>query len=150
VTAKVSFNGQDLNPVRDIADHVSLSSLFNCQKTDGKNRPNLIKSSKNHPNQIRLNSHQLHQETLERVRRPPEAPPLSFDERRYRPKVSGRQHACDTFLKKSSQESVFLSFSALHSLIIRHFAGQTSPSCAIALRISQSALLEKGTRTGVI
>ncbi|MCR6503077.1 hypothetical protein MUO32_29115, partial [Shinella sp. CPCC 101442] len=81
MTAKVSFNGQDRNPIRDLADHVSLSSLFNCQKTDGQYRPNLFKSSKNHPNQIRLNSHQLHQETLERVRRPPEAPPLSFDGR---------------------------------------------------------------------
>jgi len=35
VTAKVSFNGQALRPVRDPADHVSLSSIFNCQKTDG-------------------------------------------------------------------------------------------------------------------
>ncbi|WP_421594417.1 hypothetical protein, partial [Shinella sp. M27] len=45
------------------------------------NRPNLVRSSKNILNQIRPYSHQLHQETLERVRRPPEAPPLSFDGR---------------------------------------------------------------------
>ena len=70
-----------LKSTRDLADHVSLSSLFNCQKTDGQYRPNLVRSSKNILNQIRLYSHQLRQETLERVRRPPEAPPLSFDGR---------------------------------------------------------------------
>ena len=70
-----------LKSTRDLADHVSLSSLFNCQKTDGQYRPNLFRSSKNNLNQIRPYSHQLHQETLERVRRPPEAPPLSFDGR---------------------------------------------------------------------
>ena len=70
-----------LKSTRDLADHVSLSSLFNCQKTDGQFRLNLVRRSKNILNQIRLYSHQLHQETLERVRRPPEAPPLSFDGR---------------------------------------------------------------------
>ncbi|UNK37535.1 hypothetical protein MNR02_16950 [Shinella sp. H4-D48] len=33
-------------PIRDIADHVSLSSLFNCQITDGQYRPSLLQSSK--------------------------------------------------------------------------------------------------------
>ena len=78
-----------LKSTRDLADHVSLSSLFNCQKTDGQYRPNLIRSSKNTLNQIRLYSHQLHQETLERVRRPPEAPPLSFDGRVIGPHFRG-------------------------------------------------------------
>ncbi|MCJ8057320.1 hypothetical protein GB928_028945, partial [Shinella curvata] len=58
-------------------------SFFSIQlsKNRRSNRLNLIRSSKNTLNQIRLYSHQLHQETLERVRRPPEAPPLSFDGR---------------------------------------------------------------------
>ena len=75
------FPNNPLRIVHDPADHVSLSSLFNCQKTDGQHRLNLIRSSKNILNQIRPYSHQLRQETLERVRRPPEAPPLSFDGR---------------------------------------------------------------------
>ncbi|WP_209020916.1 hypothetical protein, partial [Shinella sumterensis] len=55
----------------------------------------------------RLNSHQLLKETLERVRRPPEAPPLSFDERRYRTIIRNRQQRCDTFLKKSARRWVW-------------------------------------------
>ena len=77
-------------PVRDPADHVSLSSLFNCQKTDGQS-VSVTRSSRSKPEPVRLNSHQLLKETLERVRRPPEAPPLSFDERRYRPNILNRQ-----------------------------------------------------------
>ncbi|WP_440981078.1 hypothetical protein, partial [Shinella sumterensis] len=59
------------------------------------------------PNLVRLNSHQLLKETLERVRRPPEAPPLSFDERRYRTIIQNRQQRCDTFLKKSAKRWVW-------------------------------------------
>ncbi|WP_234190727.1 hypothetical protein, partial [Shinella sp. NM-101] len=91
MTAKVSFLDQP-KPVRDPADHVSLSSLFNCQKTDGQYRPSHQKQQ-NQPEPVRPNSHQLLKETLERARRPPEAPPLSFDERRYRPNISKRQQA---------------------------------------------------------
>ncbi|MGQ3279240.1 MAG: hypothetical protein ACT6WE_22200, partial [Shinella sp.] len=76
--------------------------LFNCQKTDGKNRPNLFRNCENHPNQIRLNSHQLHQETLERVRWPPEAPPLSFDERVISPPIPQRQQRGTRKIKKQT------------------------------------------------
>jgi hypothetical protein len=33
-------------PVHDPADHVSLSSLFNCQITDGQYRPSLTRTAK--------------------------------------------------------------------------------------------------------
>jgi len=98
VTAKVSFLDRH-KPVRDPADHVSLSSLFNCQKTDGKIRPSHHKQQKQ-PEPVRPNSHQLLKETHEQVRPPPEAPPLSFDERRYRPNISGRQQEGRRFLEK--------------------------------------------------
>ena len=91
-------------PVHDPADHVSLSSIFNCQITDGQHRPSLTRSSKNHPNQIRLNSHQFHQETLERVRRPPEAPPLSFDGRVIGPPLPSRQQPISRKCQKSTSD----------------------------------------------
>jgi len=57
------FLRQALKPVRDIADHVSLSSIFNCQITDGQYRPVSPETRKTYPNQIRPNSHQLQKET---------------------------------------------------------------------------------------
>ena len=44
------FLGQALKLVRDLADHVSLSSIFNCQKTDGQS-VSVTRSSKFNPNQ---------------------------------------------------------------------------------------------------
>lgn len=40
------FPGQAQRLVRDPADHVSLSSIFNCQITDGQYRPSLVRTAK--------------------------------------------------------------------------------------------------------
>ena len=61
----------------------------------------------------------------------------------YRPKVSGRQQRCDTFLKKSSKKCVCLSFTTSESRISGHFRAQTAQTGPIALRLSQSAPLER-------
>ncbi|WP_205536234.1 hypothetical protein, partial [Shinella zoogloeoides] len=95
------------------------------------------------PEPVRPNSHQLLKETLERVRRPPEAPPLSFDERRYRPNILGRQQACDSFLKFSSEKCVWLSFTRRMPWISGHSALHSLSNGPIALRISHSPPLEE-------
>ena len=40
------FPNNPLRIVHDPADHVSLSSLFNCQKTDGQYRLSLVRTAK--------------------------------------------------------------------------------------------------------
>ena len=142
MTAKVSFRTihQDCSrPRRPRFSFFSIQLSNNRRSIPSQSHQNC----KNHPNQIRLNSHQLHQETLERARRPPEAPPLSFDERRYRPNILNRQQPCDTFLKKSSKKCVWLSFTMSESRISGHFRPQTAQTGLIALRFSQSAPLER-------
>ena len=83
-------------PRRPRFSFFSIQLSNNRRSIPSQSHPNC----KNHPNQIRLNSHQLHQETLERVRRPPEAPPLSFDGRVIGPLIRLRQQTFSRKLQK--------------------------------------------------
>ena len=77
VTAIVDLK-PELNPVANIRRPRFSFSLFNCQKTDGQNRRNLNpESHQRHRLKPTIRS-KLSQETSERVRRSPAAPPPSL------------------------------------------------------------------------
>ena len=85
------FQGQDLNPVR--GPRRPRFSFFYLQLSNNRRSTpsQSLKNQQTTPNRSPAQFTQLLKETLERVRRPPEAPPLSFDERRYRPNILNRQ-----------------------------------------------------------
>ncbi len=93
------FQGQDLNPVR--GPRRPRFSFFYLQLSNNRrSTPSQSPEAVNQPEPVRLNSHQLLKETLERVRRPPEAPPLSFDGRVIGPLIRLRQQAFSRKLQK--------------------------------------------------
>jgi hypothetical protein len=95
VTAKVSFLDRP-KPVRDPADHVSLSSIFNCQKTDGKIRPNPRKRKTN-PNQSPAQFSTASSETFRASSAAARSATALVDERRYKPTITDTSTGYVTF-----------------------------------------------------